>query len=198
MNCINNINLESILEMQQNTLLYAEKNLEYLSTYIQAVSTIIAAITAICTIITVYIAYISISYVKKEYELHKKIRHAEILSTYNERYSTDNHIEKVIRYLHNDLKLSDLELNDREMFMRFYEELQYTIEQEGISKEIVYDMFAYYAMEIAKKGKEFIDDYGEENWRMFLKFIDSMDNVKKLRESKHRNRFFCQKFTIDN
>ena len=60
------------------------------------------------------------------------------------------------------------------MFLRFFEELQYAIEQKSLSKEIVYDMFSYYAIEAYKEKENFYKNEEENNWLRFKTFAESM------------------------
>ena len=62
--------------------------------------------------------------------------------------------------------------------MRFFEELQYAIEQKRLSKQIVYDMFAYYALEVDKMGEKFVEDYHHSSWIRFRRFVKEMKQVK--------------------
>lgn len=134
-----------------------------------------------------------------EYRLHKKERKAEILSNYNSRYSTEEYIKRVIKFLHKNHGIGEkeveeikeifnknkkLSLNDLEMFMRFFEELQYSIEQKGLSKEITFDMFSFYALEAKPLLEACIEDYQNENWERFRNFVKNMECIKKERNIK--------------
>lgn len=183
------VDLQSLLELQQNLTVPSGNSIEWESLVIGSLSTLVALVTAIATGITVYITYIALTYAKKEYSLNKKIRESEILAKYNERYSTDPHIDRVIRSFNKELDLKEkVTLNDKEMFLRFFEELQFTIEQEGLSKEVVYEMFSFYALKAAEKGKSFVDDYGEKYWRRFINFTDSMKEVEETIRLKNKKR----------
>lgn len=179
------IDLKPLLEIQQSLLLQAQNPIDWMSLLINCLSIVVAIITAIATGITTYIAYKALIYAKKEYELQKKIKESETLATYNQRYSTDQHIDNVIKYLNGSLKNKKLTINDKEMFLRFFEELEYTIENEGLQENIVYDMFAYYAIKVADKGTDFVKDYKTENWRRFNDFVKRMKKIqykKKVKE----------------
>lgn len=63
----------------------------------------------------------------------------------------------------------------KEMFMRFFEELQIAIKAKSLDKEIAYDLFAYYALEEnSRRNKE-----KENCWHLFEEFIEDMKAVKK-------------------
>lgn len=177
------IDLKPLLEIQQSFLLQNPN--DWMSSILDCLSIVVAIITATATGITAYIAYKALIYAKKEYELQKRIKESETLSAYNQRYSTDQHISNVICSFYKKTRdCSKLELNDKEMFLRFFEELQLTIERGGLSKEIVYDMFAYYAIKVADKGEEFVKDYNTENWRRFRLFAESMKAIEKKRNQR--------------
>ena len=74
-----------------------------------------------------------------------------------------------------------ISLNDLEMFMRFFEELQYVIEQKGLSKEITFDMFSFYALEAKPLLENCTEDYKKENWKRFRTFVEDMECIKKER-----------------
>ena len=172
--------LRPILELHQNLFLLPKKSIDWSS----IICDFLSFLTAMATIATAWIAYKALNYAKKEYELHKKAKEAETLSSYNQRYSTDIHIEKTIKFLMEELPVENFSLNDKEMFLRFFEELQFTIEQGGLSKETAYDMFAFYALEAAEKGDEFIPDYSSKEWGRFRLFVRDMQQIKKQGELK--------------
>jgi len=180
MDCCNDT-LKSVIELQCKLLLQAEQSENWVSVFIDILSLIMAILGVLATIATVRITYQAFLFAKEEYQLHKRVRTSEILSTYNNRYSTDQHIENVLKYFNCPLNYVEITLIDKEMFLRFFEELQYSIEQEGLSEEIVYDMFAYYALEADKMGTAFVRDYNEECWSRFRKFACRMKKIKEQR-----------------
>lgn len=159
---------------------------------LDSLNVLIALITALATVITVIISYMALSYARKEYEAHKQKEESEALSSFNERYCTDEYIANVLNFLIDLSKCKELHgvetclitennppsVNDKEMFMRFFEELQYAIEQKRLSKQIVYDMFAYYALEVDKMGEKFVEDYHHSSWIRFRRFVKEMKQVK--------------------
>ncbi|MCC8120042.1 MAG: hypothetical protein LIP09_15045, partial [Bacteroidales bacterium] len=68
--------------------------------------------------------------------------------------------------------------NEFELFLRFFEELEYAIMSERIEEEVVHDMFAFYALEISKK-EGLIKDYKEPCWQTFHNFINRMNQIKE-------------------
>lgn len=159
---------------------------------LDSLNVLIALITALATVITAIISYMALSYARNEYDAHKQKEESEALSSFNERYCTDEHIANVLNFLIDFSKCKELHdvetclkieknppsVNDKEMFMRFFEELQYAIEQKRLSKQIVYDMFAYYALEVDKMGEKFVEDYHHSSWIRFRRFVKEMKQVK--------------------
>lgn len=146
-------------------------------------SALLAFLTIIITIIALYIA-------KKEYSLHKKQTKADTLSKYNERYSTDDNIKETVKELMsiadgNKLQTPALEKDRtpvifrREMFLRFFEELQNAIDKDALDKEEVCYAFAYYAMVADNCGKDFVPDYEGTSWQQFKLFVKAMKKIAK-------------------
>lgn len=179
------IDLKPLLEIQQSFLLQSQNPNDWMSSLLDCLSIVVAIITAIATGITAYIAYKALMYAKKEYELQKRIKESETLSAYNQRYSTDQHISKVLySFQQTPYDFSKLKVNDKEMFLRFFEELQLTIENGGLPEEVIYDMFAYYAIKADDEGRKFVDDYETENWTRFRRFAKRMKAIKKKRNQR--------------
>lgn len=101
----------------------------------------IAAISALC-------------YSMQEYKEHKRREKMETFSEYSARYSKDENIQKVVEYLIAYLEDGNIEehqvsIYNKEMFLRFFEELQYQMDKDRIDKEDVEDFFVYYAVAAA-------------------------------------------------
>ena len=145
-----------------------------ISKLINATSLIIAFGTLCATIFAIF-------YAVKEYRLHCKQNKADVLHKYNERYSSDENIKKVIEYLISQKDGKDIpdgktpSLYEKEMFLRFFEELEYAIESGALDAELTYYMFAYYALEVAKLKGSFIEDYNNKEWNRFRAFIKRMN-----------------------
>lgn len=124
----------------------------------------------------------------KEYCNHKRRERANVLSRYNERYSESESIKRVIKHI-NAIAYRDcdsLESNDdpgtfdKEMFMRFFEELEYSIQADNINKKEVRDMFGFYPLLATERKGYLYNDDEKENWRMFCKFVKRMKGIKPL------------------
>lgn len=125
-------------------------------------------VTAICTLFTMIITLAAFYYACKEYCLHKKQVKNDLLSRLNNYYATDENIEKVVKELDNpyNFKTATYILENRqdilwarEIFLRFFEELELYIEKEQLDPDIVCYCFAYYAIVASNKGSEFVSDY---------------------------------------
>ena len=151
-------------------------------------------------------------YAINEYGNHKREMQTNLLCQYNQRYSADQNIKKVIEWMlktaHLDKKgeidkvnllksLCSPSINTKEMFMRFFEELQLQIEEKNLNAKDVYELFSYYAIKFDEFNEyhKDITDYTpikevykmaedqrksvNENWRRFSKFIEEMHEIKR-------------------
>ena len=182
------IYIKALLEIQQDLLLQPQNPIDWTSLLLNSLSIIVAIIAAIATGVTAYIAYIALIYAKKEYELQKKVKESETLAVYNQRYSNDENINVVVKYLigkkEYPMILHVPGTFEKEMFMRFFEELQYAILQKSLDSELVYDMFAFYALEAYEEKDNFFNQKDEKDWRLFIEFAKSMKKIKEQREKK--------------
>ena len=127
----------------------------------------------------------------KEYKSHKDEEKANTLASYNERYSSNEHLIVVVEYLYNEIEKSkrnkktekninaDKESrqptpNEKELFLRFFEEIQISIEQGALDKAHVKELFFYYAKVAYDMGESFICDFNHDCWRKFRTFVESM------------------------
>ena len=118
------------------------------------------------------------------YYFHRQRDRAEVLSKYNERYSKDEHVNKVVPFLIADImgtKVVAPSIYNMEMFMRFFEEMELQIEKRRLDADSVYKLFSYYALYLDSKPNLImrlsIDDYREDNWELFLNFVDRMAKI---------------------
>lgn len=146
--------------------------------------------SALFALFTLAITFAALYYAKKEYSLHKKQTKADTLSRYNERYSTDDNIKDTVKELlsvANGKKIQTPNLEEdktpvifrREMFLRFFEELQNAIDKDALDKEEVCYAFAYYAMVADNCGKDFVPDYEGTSWQQFKLFVKAMKKIAK-------------------
>lgn len=138
-------------------------------------------VTAITAIVAFYLSC-------KEYSNHLKRERANVLSRFNERYSDDVSIKKVICHINaiayntnsNAENREKPEVYDIEMFMRFFEELEYSIQSDNLDKKIVRDLFGFYPL-LASERKDFLyEEDDKENWKLFNHFVKRMNRIKPL------------------
>lgn len=125
-------------------------------------------VTAIAAVFALVVGY-------HEYCLKKDINMAKVLSEYNNRYSNDCNIVKVVKYLNyrneggknNNFPAAKPSNYEVEMFMRFFEELEVQIKAGRLKEEDVFNLFTYYAAKIHSdanlRNELGINDYGEGN-----------------------------------
>lgn len=124
-----------------------------------------------------------------EYKEHKRREKMETFSEYSARYSKDENIQKVVEYLIAYLEDGNIEehqvsIYNKEMFLRFFEELQYQMDKGRIDKEDVEDFFVYYAV-AAAMCKPFIQDTelvnGKESkdiWARYRKLVAAYKDME--------------------
>lgn len=135
----------------------------------------------IMTIITIVLA-------TKEYRSAKQREKYAVFSEYSKRYSEDENIkatsEFIIAYLNGE-KLPDLTINQKEMFLRFFEELEMQIEKGRMDKEVVEDFFVYYAVAAAMcppflQGTELINGKDRMDlWQRYRKLIKRYESMEQ-------------------
>ena len=138
-----------------------------------------------------------------EYENHKAEQRIKLLCEYNQRYSTDRNIESVVTWM---LKIAQVdrdgkivganpdrtficrpEVHQKEMFMRFFEELYLHIKSGNIKREDACKLFSYYAIEFDKhEGFRFdITDYKSS------KQLDDMEEGEAKKYSLYWSNYRC-------
>lgn len=173
------VDLQSLLEIQQYLLTNADSDTNWCSFAIEVLTFLVSVVMAI-------LAGWAFVYTKREYSLHLAKEQANTLSHYNERYSSDENISKVVTYFIQKMERTSNITNpttfEKEMFLRFFEELQFAIEQKAISKKIAYEMFSYYAIKAYEEGKLFVEDMFDGNWNRFCLFAKEMKRIKNKRK----------------
>lgn len=150
-------------------------------------------LTSIISFGTLLVALFSALYVKKEYDKHIEEERTKLLCEYNHRYSVDKHIECVIEWMlqiaimdesgniigvNRQIKNIPPNIHQKEMFMRFFEELQLQIEKRKLNKQDVKKLFSYYAL-VFDKIEEYhcdITDYNKIEWETFRNFVKQMND----------------------
>lgn len=136
---------------------------------------IFTGIEGVCSLCTFLLALVAALYSRREYKSH-------IFSEYNKRYSEDGKITKVVEFIirnmfntHCVYGMSVPTTHEKEIFMRFFEEIERRIQYNSMDEDVAIDMFAYYAVVFAMKEnlRQDIDDfYDESSWEYFHSFID--------------------------
>lgn len=143
--------------------------------------------------VEILLSLLSILWIIKEYYAYKRREEANVLSSFNQRYSTDKNIQAVVEYLmmYEDIRnkkgftypMPSPTPFQKELFLRFFEELQIAIENKSLPKDKAYDMFAHYALE-ADKELNFVADIKDDCWKRFHSFINEMKKIE-IKNSKH-------------
>lgn len=137
-----------------------------------------------------------------QYRNYKEREKYDKLSRLSERFASDKNIQKVMESLlkcyNEDSKcfcINDFkheQTSDKEMFLRFFEELQYAIDTSSLDEDIVCYYFSYYAVLANLMGKNFVEDYDSGSW---TKFIEFAENMKKIADKK---KYFHIEISNDN
>ena len=127
-----------------------------------------------------------------EYRLHKKTTQYDTYSKMNERYCNDKAIQKVLNCMLNSYEgevlnigkfkyvsmVKNLSVNDKEMFLRFFEELNYAVEKKSIKKEKACYFFGYYAIVAYLMGNDFVSDLTDKGmWSGFKELAIDMKEI---------------------
>lgn len=147
-------------------------------------------------------AAIAVFYAIVQYKSYLEDRKTKTLNEFNQRYVSDESIEKVIRWMVANAKYDengrivgkDPEKNegempsiyDKEMFMRFFEELNILINKGLLNEKDTLKMFAYYALVFDEypSFREDIRDYdNKKQWYDFHQFIFKTGQAKNLQEA---------------
>ena len=142
------------------------------------ISNIADAIVAVC-------AVIGIIYSRNEYKKHKQRERWKTFSEYSARYANDENIKAVTQFLIEFIEgkehKKELTTNQKEMFMRFFEELELQIENDRLDQDTVKDFFVYYAVAAAVcpefMNDVFIDRYGL--WEHYKRIVKRYKDIRE-------------------
>lgn len=137
--------------------------------------------TCLVAIVALYLSY-------SEYKRYVEREQFATLAEYNKRYSSDQYVISCLNYLTSNLYNEKCILPtvvERELFIRYFEELQIQINGGRLAKEKVQELFAYYGI-VAFLDPSFSEDIIEfdskdekisENskniWRNYFLFLKS-------------------------
>lgn len=167
-------------------------------------------VLAVCAILSLLVAWY-------EYDEHKKRERAATFSEYNKRYSEDESIKAVTKYLISFLEHHEKyegnattgntdsnkditqdankpvisknyaempSIYQKEMFLRFFEEIEFQMRQGRLTKNEVTDFFAYYAV-AAAMDEEFLKDtdLGKKNYKVWQNYRNFVKRFEDMEES---------------
>lgn len=144
----------------------------------------------------------------KEYNNYQTKVKLATLAEYNKRYSDTSYmatcLEFLTKYLNNQKTVLP-SINQREMFFRFFEELQIQVEAGRLDKEKVKDLFAYYGV-AAFLVEQFVDNIIEfdsdkteirenskQTWNKYYQFLqENKDLANTIKEETKYNQPYGQ------
>lgn len=114
-----------------------------ISCFAESTSALVASLALAVAICTAWFAW-------REYKRMVKHKQCEVFAQYNERYENSEYIQKVVRFctVKTRLKKDKPTVHDKEMFLRFFEELDLMIQEKYLTLEHVGNYFAYYFLVI--------------------------------------------------
>ncbi len=156
-------------------------------------------ISYIAELMSAIIAGVALMCAIKEYRKHKEHKECDVLTRYHERYNNDTHIEKVLHYYldsknkeDND-KFGALDDHDKEMFFRFFEEIELMIQKKYLYEEDVKKLFIFYFM-VFWEFEDFLLDSDKDYWPLAKELYNRfkcdkelMDTVELTRDKFKRN-----------
>lgn len=119
-----------------------------------------------------------------EYKKSKKINAIDKFISYREKLKTNESLKKIVTHIQkwqNDVNVKsqipeDISLFDFYYFLGYYEEIYIVTKSSYLKKDIVKNMFRFYAIEIADNchyWEKFGEDYRkDDSWKLFKKFVD--------------------------
>lgn len=143
------------------------------------------------------VACVTLAFTFGQYLEKKESDKAKLLLSYNERFMSDESIQKVIAYVqyHDEninnesfdcASIEEPTKNEFVKFARFFEELQSVIVSNNIDKKYVCRLYAYYAVEAYTKHQKKIGDVDtDESWFLFRSFCQNMMEVERTLNIKH-------------
>lgn len=146
----------------------------------------------IAQIVSGFATFLALLFAAYEYYIHKKNNQYEAYSKMNERYCNNSSIQKVlgtmvesyskgefsIDIFNQNCRNKNVSINDKEMFLRFFEELSYAIKERSIHEERACYYFGYYAVVAYLMGKNFVSDLENGGvWSEFEEFAANMNDI---------------------
>lgn len=166
--------------------------------FAENLSATVGFLSLVLAAITVCVAY-------DEFQAMKRHKQCDVLTQYHQRYAEDESIQRVVKFVVNTSvgefveKEETPSVHDKEMFLRFFEEVSLMIEQKYLDFGQVKELFTYYFYILWKDDTFFWDDKmrtpyptmldaQSNNWNYAKKLFD------KLEESIDDERQGCDDF----
>lgn len=144
----------------------------------EIIQTLATSVSALVAVLSLGVALIAVWYTNKEYKRAVRNKQSEVLAQYNERYSTNEQIRKVVEYMtSNNPEVEKPTVNDKEMFLRFFEELELMVQRRYLELKDVGDLFSYYFMIVwcQEKDSFFWDYYMKHPYETVIGVKQSQD-----------------------
>lgn len=124
------------------------------------IQTLSNSISAFIALLTLLLTFCTVVYAYKEFKKTQKDKRSEVFMQYNQRYEENPHIQKILKYctIRDNKNENKPTVHDKEMFLRFYEELWRMIKVKYISEDDVCEFFAYYFVLLWNDDKHFFWD----------------------------------------
>lgn len=157
----------------------------------EIIQTLATSVSALVAVLSLGVALIAVWYTNKEYKRAVRNKQSEVLAQYNERYSTNEQIRKVVEYMtSNNPEVEKPTVYDKEMFLRFFEELELMIERGYLDLEDVRNLFSYYFIVIWSAdndsffwNEEMVSPYknvdevkNSKDWALAARFYEKIRN----------------------
>lgn len=153
----------------------------------------------LCCIVQTFCMLITCCVAAWEFYRYKACTRYAVLSEYNVRYSQDKNIEAVTKYIIDIMegKVAAVpSVHEKEMFLRFFEELEHQLKCKRIEEDDVRSLFAYYAVAAYhinefRYGTELQNEQGSLFWGNYKNFVGRFPDIhKEIEDSyKHNNKF---------
>ena len=145
-------------------------NLEMISVFTQV-------FIALAAIIGIFISIIQQRIMVKQLK-------AEVFIRYSSKYAISPEVTAVIKYLEHIDGLKHKQTivppdsHDIEIFMHYFEEIEYLLDARIMDEQMVYEMFSYYLFVFENNVEKFdITDYKSDSWSKFHHLLIRMKTV---------------------
>ena len=109
----------------------------------------------------------------------------EVFIRYSSKYSMSPEVSAVVKYLehleglNHKLIITPPDNHEIEIFMHYFEEIEYPIEGGIMDEEMVYEMFSYYLFVFEKNREKFnITDYEGDSWNRFRHLLIRIKSIQ--------------------